>query len=151
MWVKAKKLVRALPLMMLAAGFASLIALPAAPAAAQPVRELTGDELANPPRDNLVDAYIMTLLVHANRAAITLVLVAPPREAVEGDVLISLDDAERLMSRGIGFVKARQLVHVKLRQGMQGQVTIDLPSRPSGSQSMVVVETKTDFRRSNPF
>ncbi|WP_445679311.1 hypothetical protein [Radicibacter daui] len=142
---------RALRLVALMAGIGGFFALPAAPAIAQPVRELEGDELANPPRDNLVDAYIMTLLVHANRAAITLVLVAPPREAVEGDVLISLDDAERLMSRSIGFVKARQLVHVKLRQGMQGQVTIDLPSRPLGAQTMVVVETKTDFRRSNPF
>jgi hypothetical protein len=146
--MRAGKLVRALFLAAMAAGAAGLAAMPAA---AQPVRELQGDELENPPRDNLVDAYIMTLLVHANRAAITLVLVAPPREAVEGDVLISLDDAERLMSRGIGFVKARQLVHVSLRQGMKGQVTIDLPARPMGSQSMVVVETKTDFRRSNPF
>lgn len=148
MRIRAGKLVRALFLAAMAAGVSGLAAQPAV---AQPVRELKGDELENPPRDNLVDAYIMTLLVHANRAAITLVLVAPPREAVEGDVLISLDDAERLMGRGIGFVKARQLVHVSLRQGMKGQVTIDLPARAMGSQSMVVVETKTDFRRSNPF
>ncbi len=102
------------------------------------------------PRADLIDAYIVTVLEHLDSGEFTLFLTGPPNRSTQGELQVTAFDQILFEVRDMRYT-TRFRVPVMLPANEKRLVRIKMPENRTGRPWLVVFETSTDFRRTNPY